>query len=132
MFFRWRSKEWIIERDGVAPVGFDVDTQDFSEQGLRALGIAVRLDRARPIVFVHAAITGADVKIIFVPRARAEADPVPVVSVRWLIGSDYSYFAPWIGEVGIRADRKARDVGHALIEDSTAVCRVGDVEKTIG
>jgi hypothetical protein len=34
------AKEWIIERDGVAPVVFDVDTQDFSEQGLRALGVA--------------------------------------------------------------------------------------------
>ena len=95
------AKEWIIERDGVAPVVFDVDTQDFSEQGLRALGVAIRKVRISGLIFQNPTITRADVKIIFIPYARAEANPVKVMIVLRLIGSDYRYFASWIGDIGV-------------------------------
>ncbi len=78
-----------------------MDTQDFSEQGLRALGVAIRRVRIFGLIFENPTITRADVKITFVPYARAEADPVKVMIVLRLIGSDYRYFASWIGDVGV-------------------------------
>ena len=42
---RGGAKKRIIDRDGIAPVVFDVDAQDFSKQGLRALSVAIRKRR---------------------------------------------------------------------------------------
>ena len=103
----------------------------FSEQGLRALSVAIRKVRILGLIFENPTITRADVKIIFVPYARTEANPVDVVIVIGLIDSDYRHFAPWIGDVGIGADCKPRDMGHPLIEDSAGVGRVTNIEMAV-
>ena len=105
-----------------------MDTQDFSEQALGALGVAVRLEVTLVIVVGAAAIAGADIEVALVAGAVAEADPVKVVTGLRLIGSDYRHFAPWIGDVGISADRKARDVGYAVAKKSVPVGRVADLK----
>src|SRR6266446_6529854 len=78
------------------------------------------------------AIAAADIEVAFVAWAVAEPDPVKVMIVLCLIGSDHCHFGAWIREVGIRTDRKPRDVGYTEVVKSVIVGRVANVEMTVG
>ncbi len=67
LFFRFRAKERIIGRDGIGAVVFNVDAKDFPEQGLCALGVTAWFYVARTLVLGIPTVTGADIKITFVP-----------------------------------------------------------------
>src|SRR6266446_9870111 len=117
LFIRVRSKERVVGRDRITAVIFDVDAQDLAEQGLRALGIAVRLEVPRRCVFSTAAIAAADVEIAPVTSARAKADPVKVMTGLWLVDREHRHFTSSISNVRIGADGKSRDVGYPLLEN---------------
>src|ERR1043166_2670092 len=124
--------EGIVGRDRVSAVVFNVDTQDFSEQGCRALSVSVWKRVAHTHVAEIPAIAATDVEIAFVARAGAKPDPIKIMIGLWLIGSDHSDFSRWVSYVGICADSEPRDVGYALVENSAIAGRVAHVEMTVG
>src|SRR2546430_4550415 len=76
-------------------------------------------------------IAAADIEVAFVAWARAKADPVKIMIVPWLIGSDHRDFSRWIGEVGICADSKPRDVGYAHVPHPAILAGPTDIEMAV-
>ena len=56
-----------------------MNAEHFAEHGHQILRVALRLDVTRSLVVRAATISGCDIQIVRVARARAEADPSTVM-----------------------------------------------------
>ena len=59
--------------------GINMNAEHFAEQSGQILRIAARLDVTGSLIVPAAAVSGGDIQIVGVARARTEADPAPVV-----------------------------------------------------
>src|SRR5262245_34701832 len=85
------------------------------------------------VVVQAAPVARADVKVAFIARSWAEADPVPVVVGVRLVDADNPDLGRRISKVGIRsAYCVARDVCNALAKGSISATGPGNVEVAVG
>ena len=85
--------------------------------------------KAAVLVVLVAAVTGRDIKIVFIPGARTEANPTAVMIAFRMLECQQDLLRARVGVVGGDCrERELRNVGHSLLKSVSGRGIDGEVE----